>query len=101
KLLAGVDAAVSAATAEGGQAAADAIRTTDTVPKTSVAQGSGYVVGGMGKGAAMLAPALATMLVVLTTDADLPAGELDTALRGAVRTTTSMVARAGASMAAP
>ena len=87
KLLAGVDAAVSAATAEGGQAAADAIRTTDTVPKTSVAQGSGYVVGGMGKGAAMLAPALATMLVVLTTDADLPAGELDTALRGAVRTT--------------
>jgi glutamate N-acetyltransferase/amino-acid N-acetyltransferase len=87
KLLAGVDAAVAAATRQGGPAAADAIRTTDTVPKISVVQGRGYLVGGMGKGAAMLAPALATMLVVLTTDADLPAGELDTALRGAVRTT--------------
>jgi glutamate N-acetyltransferase/amino-acid N-acetyltransferase len=87
KLLAGVDAAVAAATAQGGPAAADAIRTTDTVPKTVVVQGPGYLVGGMGKGAAMLAPALATMLVVLTTDADLPAGELDRALRGAVRTT--------------
>ena len=87
KLLPGIDAAVAAATAEGGLAAADAIRTTDTVPKTCVMEGQGYVVGGMGKGAAMLAPALATMLVVLTTDADLPAGQLDTALRGAVRTT--------------
>ena len=87
KLLPGIDAAVAAATADGGLAAADAIRTTDTVPKTCVMEGQGYVVGGMGKGAAMLAPALATMLVVLTTDADLPAGELDTALRGAVRTT--------------
>jgi glutamate N-acetyltransferase/amino-acid N-acetyltransferase len=87
KLLPGIDAAVAAATADGGLAAADAIRTTDTVPKTCVMEGQGYVVGGMGKGAAMLAPALATMLVVLTTDADLPAGQLDTALRGAVRTT--------------
>jgi glutamate N-acetyltransferase/amino-acid N-acetyltransferase len=87
KLLAGVDAAVAAATAQGGPAAADAIRTTDTVPKTVVVQGPGYLVGGMGKGAAMLAPALATMLVVLTTDADLPAADLDGALRGAVRTT--------------
>jgi glutamate N-acetyltransferase/amino-acid N-acetyltransferase len=87
KLLPGIDAAVAAATADGGLAAADAIRTTDTVPKTCVLEGQGYAVGGMGKGAAMLAPALATMLVVLTTDADLPAGELDTALRGAVRTT--------------
>jgi glutamate N-acetyltransferase/amino-acid N-acetyltransferase len=50
-------------------------------------QGSGYLIGGMAKGAAMLAPALATMLVVLTTDADLSAGELDQALRAAVRTT--------------
>jgi glutamate N-acetyltransferase/amino-acid N-acetyltransferase len=87
KLLAGVDAAVAAATAQGGPAAADAIRTTDTVAKTTVVQGPGYLVGGMAKGAAMLAPALATMLVVLTTDADLPAAELDCALRGAVRTT--------------
>ncbi|HEU5418247.1 MAG TPA: bifunctional glutamate N-acetyltransferase/amino-acid acetyltransferase ArgJ [Streptosporangiaceae bacterium] len=84
KLLAGVDAAVARASADGGPAAADAIRTTDTVPKTCSLAGSGYVVGGMGKGAAMLAPALATMLVVLTTDAELSAAELDSALRGAV-----------------
>jgi glutamate N-acetyltransferase/amino-acid N-acetyltransferase len=84
RLLAGVDAAVTAAASDGGLAAADAIRTTDTVPKTCSLAGSGYTVGGMGKGAAMLAPALATMLVVLTTDADLSAAELDSALRAAV-----------------
>jgi glutamate N-acetyltransferase/amino-acid N-acetyltransferase len=87
KLLTGVDAAVAAASTDGGRAAADAIRTTDTVPKTCVVTGDGYVIGGMAKGAAMLAPALATMLVVLTTDADLPAAGLDIALRGAVRET--------------
>ncbi|HXZ66053.1 MAG TPA: bifunctional glutamate N-acetyltransferase/amino-acid acetyltransferase ArgJ [Streptosporangiaceae bacterium] len=86
-LLAGVTAAVSAASEHGGLAAADAIRTTDSVPKTCVVPGAGYQIGGMAKGAAMLAPALATMLVVLTTDADLPSGDLDAALRGAVRTT--------------
>jgi glutamate N-acetyltransferase/amino-acid N-acetyltransferase len=85
RLLAGVEAAAGAASADGGLAAADAIRTTDTVPKTCAVAGPGYVIGGMAKGAAMLAPALATMLVVLTTDADLPAGQLDEALRGAVR----------------
>ncbi|HEY1616340.1 MAG TPA: bifunctional glutamate N-acetyltransferase/amino-acid acetyltransferase ArgJ, partial [Streptosporangiaceae bacterium] len=87
KLLPGVDAAASAASAEGGPAAADAIRTTDTVPKTCLVPGPGYVIGGMAKGAAMLAPALATMLAVLTTDADLDAGELDAALREAVAVT--------------
>ncbi len=87
KLLAGVTAATARAAADGGQTAADAIRTTDTVPKTCALSGVGYQIGGMAKGAAMLAPALATMLVVLTTDADLPAPELDTALREAVRTT--------------
>jgi glutamate N-acetyltransferase/amino-acid N-acetyltransferase len=86
-LLAGVDAAVAAASADGGLAAADAIRTTDTVAKTATVAGSGYLIGGMGKGAAMLAPALATMLVVLTTDAELAPAELETALRAAVRTT--------------
>jgi glutamate N-acetyltransferase / amino-acid N-acetyltransferase len=85
RLLAGVEAAAAAADADGGPSAADAIRTTDTVPKTCAVAGAGYVIGGMAKGAAMLAPALATMLVVLTTDADLAAGELDAALRGAVR----------------
>jgi glutamate N-acetyltransferase / amino-acid N-acetyltransferase len=86
-LLAGVDAAVAAADRDGGLAAADAIRTTDTVAKTCALAGTGYAIGGMGKGAAMLSPALATMLVVLTTDADLGAADLDTALRSAVRTT--------------
>jgi glutamate N-acetyltransferase/amino-acid N-acetyltransferase len=85
RLLAGVEAAAAAARADGGGAAADAIRTTDTVPKTCSVAGTGYVIGGMAKGAAMLAPALATMLVVLTTDAELPAGQLDEALRAAVR----------------
>jgi glutamate N-acetyltransferase / amino-acid N-acetyltransferase len=87
KLLAGVTAATEHASADGGLAAADAIRTTDTVPKTTHQAGSGYQIGGMGKGAAMLAPALATMLVVLTTDADLAPADLDTALREAVGTT--------------
>ena len=87
RLLAGVTAATEQASAQGGPAAADAIRTTDTVPKTCAIQGSGYQIGGMAKGAAMLAPALATMLAVLTTDADLPARQLDDALRAAVSTT--------------
>jgi glutamate N-acetyltransferase / amino-acid N-acetyltransferase len=87
RLLPGVDAAAAAASAGGGAAAADAIRTTDTVPKTFQAAGAGYTIGGMAKGAAMLAPALATMLAVLTTDADLSAGELDAALRAATAAT--------------
>ncbi len=87
RLLAGAAAAVRQASAQGGLAAADAIRTTDTVPKTCIVRGGGYQVGGMAKGAAMLAPALATMLVVLTTDADLHPRDLDSALRAAVRTT--------------
>jgi glutamate N-acetyltransferase / amino-acid N-acetyltransferase len=87
RLLPGVDAAVAAADRGGGPAAADAIRTTDTVAKTCEVSGPGYVIGGMAKGAAMLAPALATMLVVLTTDASLQAADLDAALRMAVRTT--------------
>jgi glutamate N-acetyltransferase / amino-acid N-acetyltransferase len=87
KLLAGVTAATAQATAAGGLSAADAIRTTDTVPKTAAITGRGYQIGGMAKGAAMLAPALATMLAVLTTDADLSVGVLDAALREAVRTT--------------
>jgi glutamate N-acetyltransferase/amino-acid N-acetyltransferase len=86
-LLPGVDAAVAAASADGGGAAADAIRTTDTVPKTCCVRGAGYTIGGMAKGAGMLAPALATMLVVLTTDADLPAADLDAALREATAVT--------------
>ncbi len=87
QLLAGVAAAATAACAQGGESAAAAIMTTDTVPKTTAVAGAGYQIGGMAKGAAMLAPALATMLVVLTTDADLPASDLDKALRAATRAT--------------
>jgi glutamate N-acetyltransferase/amino-acid N-acetyltransferase len=87
QLLVGMDAATASASVAGGLAAADAIMTTDTVAKTCCLQGTGYLIGGMAKGAAMLAPALATMLVVLSTDADLPAAQLDQALRDAVRTT--------------
>jgi glutamate N-acetyltransferase/amino-acid N-acetyltransferase len=87
KLLPAVDTAAASVSADGGPAAADAIRTTDTVPKMCQVPGTGYTIGGMGKGAAMLAPGLATMLVVLTTDADLPAIELDRALRHATAVT--------------
>ena len=91
RLLPGVTSAHGAITAEGGDNAAVAIMTTDTVPKTAVVEGSGFVVGGMAKGAGMLAPGLATMLVVLTTDAVASAEALDTALRNAVSTTFDRV----------
>ncbi|MBS1697469.1 MAG: bifunctional glutamate N-acetyltransferase/amino-acid acetyltransferase ArgJ [Actinobacteria bacterium] len=75
KVLAGVEAAVGQLSADGGQAAAEAIMTTDTVAKTVAVTRSGWTIGGMAKGAGMLAPGLATMLVVLTTDAELDAAE--------------------------
>ena len=87
KLLPAVDAAVAEADRSGGVHAADAIRTTDTVVKIAFRRQDGYAIGGMAKGAAMLAPSLATMLVVLTTDADLTSGELDAALRSATAIT--------------
>ncbi|HVE25518.1 MAG TPA: bifunctional glutamate N-acetyltransferase/amino-acid acetyltransferase ArgJ [Sporichthya sp.] len=85
KLLAGVSAAATALTADGGADAATAIMTTDSVSKNAVAAGTGWTVGGMAKGAGMLAPGLATMLVVLTTDAEVGPGDLDGALRAATR----------------
>lgn len=87
-LLAGVDVAARGLRAEGGPAAAEAIMTTDSVPKlAAVAHADGWRVGGMAKGAGMLAPGLATMLVVVTTDARADASTLDAALREATRTT--------------
>ena len=83
-LLHGVDLAVAALSVDGGDAAATAIMTTDTVAKTAVSQGEGFVVGGMAKGAGMLAPALATMLVVITTDAVISSDVAQSALRDAV-----------------
>ena len=83
----GVLSAIARLTAEGGEDAARAIMTTDTTPKTVVVDGDGWRVGGIAKGAGMLAPGLATMLVVLTTDALVPAAGLDEALRAATRVT--------------
>jgi len=87
KLLPAVDAAVAEADRSGGVHAADAIRTTDTVVKIAFRRPDGYTIGGMAKGAGMIAPALATMLCVLTTDADLTPEELDAALRSATAVT--------------
>ncbi|NSC20662.1 bifunctional glutamate N-acetyltransferase/amino-acid acetyltransferase ArgJ [Streptomyces albus subsp. chlorinus] len=97
KLLPGVETAAAALSEHGGEKAALAIKTTDTVHKTAVVTSpAGWTVGGMAKGAGMLAPGLATMLVVLTTDADVPAEELDAALRAATRTTFDRIDSDGA-----
>ncbi|MBE0011362.1 bifunctional glutamate N-acetyltransferase/amino-acid acetyltransferase ArgJ [Arthrobacter sp. AET 35A] len=93
KLLPGVKEAIAQLSTGGGLAAAEAIMTTDSVPKqarhpaTADAPSEGYSIGGMAKGAGMLAPGLATMLVVLTTDAVLDPSQLDAALREATRVT--------------
>ena len=84
-LLDGVDAAAGALATDGGGDAAEAIMTTDSVPKQVVVEEPGWSIGAMAKGAGMLAPQLATMLVVLTTDAVVPAPEADRALRTATR----------------
>lgn len=84
----GVATIIPAANAEGGPDAARAIMTTDTVSKQAeFTAPAGWRIGGMAKGAGMLAPALATMLVVLTTDADVPSNMLEAALRSATSVT--------------
>ncbi|MGB3732633.1 bifunctional glutamate N-acetyltransferase/amino-acid acetyltransferase ArgJ [Microbacterium sp.] len=83
KVLDGVEKGIASLSTDGGQFAAEAIMTTDTVSKTAVAGQDGWTIGAMAKGAGMLAPGLATMLVVITTDADLEAAEADAALRAA------------------
>ncbi|MGH1547942.1 bifunctional glutamate N-acetyltransferase/amino-acid acetyltransferase ArgJ [Leifsonia poae] len=88
KLITGVTAAAGALASDAGIAAAEAIMTTDTRPKQSIhSSPDGWTIGGMAKGAGMLAPGLATMLVVLTTDAVLTSEQLDAALRQATRVT--------------
>lgn len=87
KVLAGVDAAVASLHEDGGFDASEAIMTTDSKPKRAVIKRDGWSIGGMAKGAGMLAPGLATMLVVLTTDAVLSSAQLDQALRAATRVT--------------
>ena len=87
KITAGIKLAVAALSKTGGHDAAIAIMTTDTVDKQALVAGDGWSVGGMAKGAGMLAPALATMLVLITTAAVSDAGALDAALRVATETT--------------
>ncbi|MGW6538691.1 bifunctional glutamate N-acetyltransferase/amino-acid acetyltransferase ArgJ [Streptomyces sp. NPDC055051] len=91
RVEAGIGTAADALSPLGGGDAARAIMTTDSVHKTAAVARSGWTVGGMAKGAGMLAPGLATMLVVLTTDADAGDALLDSALRAAVRTTFDRV----------
>ena len=83
KVLDGTAQAIAALSADGGAVAAEAIMTTDSVSKTAVVQRDGWSIGGMAKGAGMLAPGLATMLVVITTDADVDPLDADAALRAA------------------
>lgn len=85
QLLDGVSAVHGLLSADGGNDAAEAIMTTDSVSKQVVVERDGWSIGGMAKGAGMLAPALATMLVVITTDAVVPADVLDEALRASTR----------------
>ncbi|MCA1189962.1 MULTISPECIES: bifunctional glutamate N-acetyltransferase/amino-acid acetyltransferase ArgJ [unclassified Saccharopolyspora] len=88
-VVSGVDGAAAAldGTADAGTAAATAVLTTDSKAKQATAAGNGFSIGGFAKGAGMLAPNMATMLSVLTTDAVVEPDVLDTALRAATRTT--------------
>ncbi len=85
RVLDGVEQGVQALSSAGGEDASLAIMTTDSHPKRSVAQQDGWTIGAMAKGAGMLAPGLATMLVVITTDAVITPAQADAALREATR----------------
>ena len=87
RLLGGIPELCAGLSLDGSHQAAEAILTTDSIAKTASHTGEGWSVGAIGKGAGMLAPGLATMLVVITTDAVISSEELDGALRGAVATT--------------
>lgn len=85
KVLDGTEKGIARLSTDGGEAASLAIMTTDSKPKRSVIAKDGWSIGGMAKGAGMLAPGLATMLVVITTDAVIDAAQADAALRSATR----------------
>jgi glutamate N-acetyltransferase / amino-acid N-acetyltransferase len=85
KLAPGINDLVPQLSREGGQAAAEAILTTDSVPKQTGYADEGWSIGGMAKGAGMLAPGLATMLVILTTDAVVDQGQLRDQVAAACR----------------
>ena len=85
RVLDGTEQGIAQLSADGGEAASLAIMTTDSRPKRSVVSRGGWSIGGMAKGAGMLAPGLATMLVVITTDVVIDAAQADAALRSATR----------------
>jgi glutamate N-acetyltransferase/amino-acid N-acetyltransferase len=91
RLLAGVGEAVDALDGTGAQDAAEAIMTTDTLPKETVVARDGFTIGGMAKGAGMIHPDLATMLSVLVTDYPLASGEATDLLRPAVDSTFNAI----------
>jgi glutamate N-acetyltransferase/amino-acid N-acetyltransferase len=91
RLLAGVDAAAAALSPDGGHDAAVAIMTTDTVAKEASVVRYGATAGGMAKGAGMLAPGMATMLSVVTTDASIAPDDAQAALAQAVSLTFNRI----------
>jgi len=91
KVISGVQKAALHLSRWGGATAAEAIMTTDTRPKEAIAEGTGFVVGGMSKGSGMIHPNLATMLAVVTTDYPLEPGEAIEFLRPAVDTSFNAI----------
>ena len=95
KIEAGIPRLVAALSEDGGATAAEAIMTTDTVPKSCAVEvelASGRaVIGAMAKGAAMIAPNMATMLSVVTTDAAVPSGQLQELLSQAIQRTFNCI----------
>ncbi|MGH8927838.1 MAG: bifunctional glutamate N-acetyltransferase/amino-acid acetyltransferase ArgJ [Acidimicrobiia bacterium] len=87
RIVSSLPGLVASADRDGGSAAAAAIITTDSQPKTAIHHGNGFTVGGMAKGAGMLRPDMATMLCVLTTDAEVNSDMLRYALEDAVPVT--------------
>lgn len=94
KISSGIDALTSS-TVNDSSKAAQAIMTTDSVPKEVLIHGNGFSIGGMAKGAGMLAPSLATMLVVLTTDADVSQLDLESILQAVVNRTFNRISSDG------
>ncbi|MDR9362649.1 MAG: bifunctional glutamate N-acetyltransferase/amino-acid acetyltransferase ArgJ [Microbacteriaceae bacterium] len=84
KIMLGLESASKSLSDSGGYLAAEAMMTTDSVHKHAIRDGSGYSIGGIAKGAGMLAPALATMLVFITTDASIDSTKLQKQLELAV-----------------
>lgn len=95
RLEEGIPTATARLQPDGGGAAAEAIRTTDTVRKEVLVRRDGFSVGGMAKGAAMLAPNMATMLAVLTTDAEASPAQLHDALSAGVESSFNALSTDG------